>query len=140
MAPQNYTRIQGKDMTTSFITLFLYLVLFTGSTYGDDASANIVDAGVDAVAAGEIIFQEKCSVCHKTTDQQLVGPGLKGVMERRDEKWVDKWLKDPKGLIKSGDKTAVKLKSGYFRIMPAIEEMQDPVKRKEVIEYLKTLK
>lgn len=92
------------------------------------------------MSAGELLFKEKCSVCHKTTDQALVGPGLQGIMERRDEKWVDKWLQDPGGLLKSGDKTATELKKGFFRTMPTLPEMQDPVKRKTIIEYLKTLK
>lgn len=90
--------------------------------------------------AGEALFKEKCSMCHKTTDQLLVGPGLKGVMERRSEKWVDTWLQDPGGLISSGDKTAVELKKGFFRTMPTLPEMKDPLKRKTIIEYLKTLK
>ena len=113
------------------LLLFISLVIIGSSVKAGDSPS---------IELGRRIFKQRCSVCHKTTDQRLVGPGLKGVMERRDEAWVDKWLQNPKALIKSGDKIAVELKKGYFRYMPTLQEMQDPVNRKGVIEYLKTLK
>jgi len=122
----------SRKKRTIFPAILLLSLFFLFSPVKAEDSANI--------PAGELLFQEKCSVCHKTTDQALVGPGLQGIMERRDEKWVDTWLQDPGGLINSGDKTAVELKKGFFRTMPTLPEMKDPVKRKAIIEYLKTLK
>ena len=124
-------RVLMKKRTILPAILFLSLFFFISPAKAEDTPD---------IPAGELLFKEKCSVCHKTTDQMLVGPGLQGIMERRDEKWVDKWLQDPGGLLKSGDKTATELKKGFFRTMPALPEMKDPVKRKAIIEYLKTLK
>ncbi len=125
-------------MIVFFVTLLLSFSLFISDAKGIESNNN-TDPD-NAAIAGEQIFKEKCSVCHKTTEQQLVGPGLKGVMERRDEKWVDKWLENPAGVLKSGDKTAVELKKHFFRTMPTLPEMQEPVNRKKIIEFLKTLK
>ena len=40
------------------------------------------------VAAGKNIIDVKCSSCHKLTDEKLVGPGYKGVTDRRTPEWI----------------------------------------------------
>ncbi|MBS1778843.1 MAG: cytochrome c [Bacteroidetes bacterium] len=40
------------------------------------------------VKAGQSIYDVKCSSCHKTTDEKLVGPGWKGVTDRRAPEWI----------------------------------------------------
>jgi len=40
------------------------------------------------VAAGKNIYDVKCSACHKLTTEKLVGPGWKGVTQRRKPEWI----------------------------------------------------
>ena len=40
------------------------------------------------VASGKSVYDVKCSSCHKTTDEKLVGPGWKGVTDRRTPEWI----------------------------------------------------
>lgn len=40
------------------------------------------------VADGKSIYEVKCGSCHKTTDEKLVGPGWKGVTDRRQPEWI----------------------------------------------------
>ncbi|MGE5520107.1 MAG: c-type cytochrome [Candidatus Dadabacteria bacterium] len=40
------------------------------------------------IASGEEIYKVKCSSCHKLTDEKLVGPGWKGVTDRRTPEWI----------------------------------------------------
>lgn len=40
------------------------------------------------VAQGENIYKVKCQSCHKLTDERLVGPGWKGVTDRRTPEWI----------------------------------------------------
>lgn len=40
------------------------------------------------VAEGNSIYDVKCSACHKLTDEKLVGPGWKGVTQRRKPEWI----------------------------------------------------
>lgn len=40
------------------------------------------------VTAGKGIYELKCQACHKLTDERLVGPGWKGVTQRREPHWV----------------------------------------------------
>src|SRR5690606_36121781 len=35
------------------------------------------DIDADMAAKGKAIFETKCTACHKTSDEKLVGPGLK---------------------------------------------------------------
>jgi Cytochrome c. len=42
----------------------------------------------DMVGKGLAIYQAKCFACHKLTDEKLVGPGWKGVTNRRTPEWI----------------------------------------------------
>ena len=44
---------------------------------------------------GKAVFAAKCAACHKTTDQKVVGPGLKGVTERRTPEWIMNQITNP---------------------------------------------
>jgi len=40
------------------------------------------------IATGQAIYDSKCNACHKMTDEKLVGPGWKGVTDRRSPEWI----------------------------------------------------
>jgi cytochrome c551/c552 len=40
------------------------------------------------VATGKGVYEVKCGSCHKLTDEKLVGPGWKGVTDRRTPEWI----------------------------------------------------
>ncbi|SHN42432.1 cytochrome c family protein [Chitinophaga sp. CF418] len=40
------------------------------------------------IAAGQQTYDIKCASCHKTTGEKLVGPGWKGVTDRRTPEWI----------------------------------------------------
>ena len=40
------------------------------------------------VADGQAIYDLKCSACHKLGAKRVVGPGFKGVTERRKPEWI----------------------------------------------------
>jgi mono/diheme cytochrome c family protein len=40
------------------------------------------------VTAGKSIYEVKCGSCHKLSDEKLVGPGWKGVTDRRKPEWI----------------------------------------------------
>jgi len=46
-------------------------------------------------AKGQAVFAAKCAACHKTTDQKVVGPGLKGVTNRRTPEWIMNQITNP---------------------------------------------
>ena len=42
----------------------------------------------DRVDRGLAIYEMKCQACHKLDDQRVVGPGWKGVTQRRKPEWI----------------------------------------------------
>lgn len=63
--------------------------------------SNVVLAGLDAAMAakGEAISGTKCASCHKLTNERLVGPGWKGVTERRAPYWIMNFITNPDPMI-----------------------------------------
>ncbi|MFM9946055.1 MAG: c-type cytochrome [Bacteroidia bacterium] len=61
----------------------------------------IVAATLDAAMAtyGEAVSGTKCLSCHKLTDEKLVGPGWKGVTERRKPEWIMNFITNPDPMI-----------------------------------------
>lgn len=44
---------------------------------------------------GKAVFTVHCSACHKPTTERLVGPGLKGVTQRRTPEWIMNMITNP---------------------------------------------
>ncbi len=40
------------------------------------------------VSSGKTIYELKCQSCHRLTEEKLVGPGWKGVTQRRTPAWI----------------------------------------------------
>lgn len=49
--------------------------------------------------AGASVSGVKCASCHKYTDERLVGPGWKGVTERRTPAWIMNFITNPDPMI-----------------------------------------
>lgn len=53
------------------------------------------------VAEGENIYNSKCMACHKLTDEKLVGPGWKGVTDRRTPAWIMNFITNTNVMLDS---------------------------------------
>ncbi len=64
-------------------------------------ATNVTVGALDAAMAtkGKAIAETKCFSCHKTTDERLVGPGWKGVTERRTPHWLMNFITNPDPMI-----------------------------------------
>lgn len=51
------------------------------------------------VAAGKSMYDVKCQSCHKITDEKLVGPGWKGVTDRRTPEWIMNFVTNTEEMI-----------------------------------------
>ena len=51
------------------------------------------------VAEGKTISEIKCTSCHKLTDEKLVGPGWKGVTDRRTPEWIMNFVTNTEEMI-----------------------------------------
>ena len=51
------------------------------------------------VADGKNIYDVKCSACHKLTSEKLIGPGWKGVTDRRTPEWIMNFITNTEEMI-----------------------------------------
>lgn len=87
-------------------------------------------------ANGETLFKNNCATCHNTSSQKLVGPGLKDVNKRRDLAWIVKWVKNPNGVIASGDEYAVKLYNDYGKAQMTAYPSYGEKEVKDILAYI----
>ena len=96
-----------------FLTLAIFLTSITSAF-----SQETVDSL--AVQKGEQIYKANCTSCHMMTDKALIGPGLKGVTDRRNKAWLKKWINSSSDFIASGDADAIALYEEYNKVaMPS---------------------
>ncbi len=71
-------------------------------------------------------FRQNCVSCHTIGGGRLVGPDLKGVLDRQSRDWLSRFIVDPKRVIDGGDAYARKLlqESGGV-MMPSLPGMSD---------------
>ncbi|MBK6364313.1 MAG: c-type cytochrome [Saprospiraceae bacterium] len=67
---------------------------FNESNLTLDAALNVPMA-----EAGEKASGVKCTSCHKLTEGRLVGPGWKGVTQRRTPSWIMNFITNPEPMI-----------------------------------------
>jgi mono/diheme cytochrome c family protein len=54
-------------------------------------------------------FKQNCSSCHTIGGGRITGPDLKDVTKRKDRAWLARFIRDPAGMVASGDAYALKL-------------------------------
>ena len=59
--------------------------------------ASNLDAALEK--KGEEVSNVKCISCHKLSDERLVGPGWKGVTQRRTPQWIMNFITNPDPMI-----------------------------------------
>lgn len=95
-----------KDMKSTIYKLFFLII--TGLLSFTLSAQEEPDT-----AAGEKLFKNNCAQCHAYDENVVVGPGLKGINERRDYDWLKAWIQNPAAVIASGDKYANELYEKY---------------------------
>ncbi|MBT8393527.1 MAG: c-type cytochrome [Bacteroidia bacterium] len=80
---------------------------------------------------GKALFNTNCAACHNL-DRKMVGPALRNVETRLleeeglDREWLNAWIRNSSGMIKSGDAYAVKIYEEYSKAaMTAFPQLSD---------------
>lgn len=100
--------------------------------------SNVTLAAFDATlaASGKAVFESKCSACHKTTAQKIVGPGLKDVTKRRKPAWILNMITNPEEMTKK-DPQAMKLLEEHLTQMTFQNVSDDEAKA--ILEYMREI-
>jgi cytochrome c551/c552 len=51
------------------------------------------------IAGGKTTYDVKCASCHKLTNERLVGPGWKGVTDRRTPEWIMNFVTNTEEMV-----------------------------------------
>ena len=86
------------------------------------------------VSKGQVLFQEKCSVCHKF-DQKLIGPPLANVTQRRSPEWIMNMILNPERMIRENP-TAMALLKDFDNVEMENQNLSKSEAR-SVLEYLR---
>ncbi len=88
--------------------------------------------------AGEDIFRTRCSACHVIGQDDGLpkqGPNLIGVVDRRDRKWLERWITEPDVMLALKDPIAMDLYHAW-RELPMPNMKLTPPEVRDVIEYI----
>lgn len=100
------------------------------------APADGIPTDETAINEGKTLFTNNCTVCHAINDQ-VVGPALRNVHERRDLAWLQRFIKNSQAVIQSGDDYAVNLYNEYNKtLMPSFDFSDEQIA--SIIGYIKS--
>ena len=112
-----YRNLTSKIFSLGFILLLTFSTSLTAQE-GDPAN-------------GKSLFNTNCAACHKL-DKPMTGPALRNVEARLaeeeglDRAWLNAWIRNSSGLIKSGDAYANKVFAEWNNVaMTAFPQLSD---------------
>jgi nitrite reductase (NO-forming) len=73
--------------------------------------------GDPAAVRGKMIFESKCLACHSMGQGPKLGPDLAGVTVRRQDAWIERWLRNPQQML-AADDTAKAVRKRFALDMP----------------------
>ncbi len=94
-------------------------------------------AEVDPAMAeeGRLIYEEKCTACHKVSER-YIGPAPAGIMERRTPEWIMNMILNPEEMVKE-DPIAKDLLKEYLSPMANQSLTEDEARK--ILEYFRTI-
>lgn len=104
--------------------------LFTAA----DISMGDIDEGM--VAKGKSTYDVKCQACHSTGPNRVVGPGWKGITEKRKPEWIMNMILNIDVMLESDPEAQKGLEECLVR-MP--NQGLSKTEGREVLEYMRTL-
>ena len=93
------------------------------------------EVDMDLAAAGEAVFNSKCSACHKT-NKRYIGPSPQGIYDRRNPAWVMNMILNPDEMTQK-DPIAKDLLAEYSS--PMANQNLTIDEAREIVEYFRTL-
>lgn len=105
----------------SVLSLLYFLSSCKSKTSFDNSS---VPTDSITIAKGKSSFENKCNSCHNFY-YDGIGPQLAGITSENSVEWIRNFIKNPQGVIDSGDTTAQKLFKQYKAVMPSFASLPE---------------
>ncbi len=89
-----------------------------------------------AALEGKTLFKINCAQCHLMTNEDLIGPGMKGITEKHKQDWIVSFIKNSQAMIAAGDEKAIAIYEKYYKtVMPSFNF--DETEINQLLAYLK---
>ncbi len=100
----------------------------------DETNVTVGALDVAMAEKGKTAANTKCISCHKLTDEKLVGPGWKGVTERRTPHWIMNFITNPDPMIDKDPAVQAQLELCLVR-MP--NQNLEETEARSIVEYMR---
>lgn len=104
---------------------------------GPITKLTLADIDPKLVADGKVVYEAKCTACHKA-EKKYIGPAPAGIMERRSPEWIMNMILNPEEMVKKNP-IAMKLFEEFLYVPMANQSLTEDEAR-AVLEYFRTLK
>ncbi len=118
----------------NYLLIALFTALLSVSSLFAQGDIPTDDASINN---GKVLFENNCKSCH-AVHEKVVGPALKGILERQKLPWLINWIHNPQKVISSGDPYATKLFAEYKTagVMSGFPSFKDD-EIKSILAYIK---
>jgi len=118
----NMKQVIHRNLASKIFYLgFIFLITFSTSIFAQEGDP----------VKGKALFNTNCASCHKL-DKKMTGPALRNVEQRLsddeglDREWLNAWIRNSAGMVKSGDTYANKIYKEYNgTAMTAFPQLSD---------------
>lgn len=100
----------------------------------DETNFNVGALDVALAEKGHAVSETKCFSCHKMSGEKLVGPGWKGVTERRTPHWIMNFITNPDPMIDKDPEVQAQLELCLVR-MPNQNLAEEEAK--SIVEFMR---
>lgn len=107
-----------------FFAPAIIIILYCSCNIRSNSEKEAIATDTATIAKGEKLFIQNCGSCHNF-QQDGIGPALAGITKEASAQWITHFIKNPKGLIDSGDNRAKKLFQQYHVVMPSFGAYSD---------------
>jgi mono/diheme cytochrome c family protein/glucose/arabinose dehydrogenase len=107
-----------------FFASAVIIILYCSCNLKSNAEKEAIATDTATIAKGEKLFIQNCGSCHNF-QHNGIGPALAGITKEAPVQWITHFIKNPKGLIDSGDSRAQKLFQQYHVVMPSFGAYND---------------
>jgi protein SCO1 len=106
------------DEPKSLAWLLGYSLANDKSTNGGVSSHSYSEAGqLPKLSKAEDLYRFRCAACHSLGSEDGLGPGLSGVVKKRDRAWLKRWLIEPDKMLAEKDPIAISLYEKYNKVL-----------------------
>jgi len=102
---------------------------------GPVKSVELGELDAAMVEEGRLIYEEKCSACHKATER-YIGPAPSKILERRTPEWVMNMILNPEQMV-AEDPIAKELLKEY--LSPMANQSLTEEETRKILEYFRTI-